>query len=62
MSNAILQFKTLSDLAKYSKTIDPQEYIINTLQLTLISRLSEFEVAVALEEYKATLVYQMAHA
>jgi hypothetical protein len=62
MSNVILQFKTLSDLARFSKAVNPQAYIINTLQLTLTSCLSDFEIAIAMEEYEAMPVRQLAQA
>ena len=62
MSNTTLKFKTLSDLARYSKVINPQEYIINTLQLTLMACLSDFEIAIAMEEYEAIPVNQLVNA
>ena len=62
MSNTTLKFKTLSDLARYTKTINPQAYIINTLHVTLTANLSDFEIAIAMEEYEASRVQQLAQA
>lgn len=59
MQNTILlQFATLTELATYIKVIRPEAYIINTLKLTVLASLTEFEIALALEQYGSALVDQ----
>jgi hypothetical protein len=58
----LLQFSTLADLATYIKTVHPATYIINTLKLTVLANFSEFEIALAIEQYNGKVVLQKAEA
>jgi len=57
-NTTLLQFPNLTQLATYIKAVHPDAYIINTLKLTVLASLTEFETAVAVEQYGATLVEQ----
>jgi hypothetical protein len=58
MKTSILKFNNLSDIAIFIKTINPNGYTINTLNLTVCSKLNPFELALAIEQYGATLFYK----
>jgi hypothetical protein len=60
MKSTILKFNTLAELASFLKTVYPQGYTINTLQVTLTCKLTSFEIAVAVEQYNAVLLEEMA--
>lgn len=47
----VVKFPTLSSLAAYMKLVQPKSYIINTIQLTVTTRLTAFELALAIEQY-----------
>ena len=51
MKTTTLQFHTLTELAAFTKTVNPRGYRINTQLLTLSAPLTEFELAIAIERY-----------
>jgi hypothetical protein len=53
-----LQFTDLMDLAKYIKVIHASTYRIDTSKLTVKTSLTEFELAIAIEQYRAAVVEQ----
>jgi hypothetical protein len=58
MKSTILQFNSISDLASYAKTVNPNGYRMNTADLTLSAHLSSLELALAIEQYKAAVVQE----
>ena len=57
-NTTLLQFPNLTALATYIKAVHPDAYIINTLKLTVLASLTEFETAVAIEQYGGIFVEQ----
>ena len=55
MQSTILQFATLAELALYAKQIADKGFQINTLNLTFKSNLSEDEVRLARQQFRAQL-------
>lgn len=55
MQSTILQFATLAELALYAKQIAGKGFQINTLNLTFKSNLSEDEVTMARQQFRAQL-------
>lgn len=54
----LLQFNDLSELGCFIKTVHPDTYLVNTMKLTLLATLSDFEIAVAIEQFRGELVPQ----
>jgi hypothetical protein len=54
MSNITLRFPSLEQLGTFLKTVQPNSYYINTLQLTLSAELTSCEMAAATEQFSAT--------
>lgn len=52
-NTCVLKFSSLSELALFVKTIQPEGYTINTVKLQLTASLSPFEHAVARDTYHA---------
>lgn len=57
-NTTLLQFPGLTELATYIKAVHPDAYIINTLKLTVLASLTEFEIALAVEQYGGMFVEQ----
>ena len=57
-----LQFADLNALCKYVQVIHPSSYRIDTSKFTVKLSLTRFEVAIAVEEYQATVVKQLENA
>jgi len=53
MKNTTLQFYTLTELAAFTRSVNPKGYRINIRLLTLSAPLSEFELGIANERYGA---------
>ena len=63
MKNTIrLQFSELSELGSFIKTVHPDTYLVNTMKLTLLASLSDFEIAVAIEQFRGEVVPQKVEA
>ncbi|MBB1285733.1 hypothetical protein HRH25_15220 [Flavisolibacter sp. BT320] len=56
---SILQFKTLAELAVYSKMLSGKGFQINTLKLTIKTKLSEEDIKIAYQQYRATKIDQL---
>ena len=54
----ILQFSDLMELCKYIKCIHANAYRIDTTQLTIKISLTDFEIAIAVEQFRAMVVTQ----
>jgi hypothetical protein len=59
MQSIILQFKTLAELAVYSKMLSGKGFQINTLKLTIKTKLSEEDIKIAHQQYRATKIDQL---
>jgi hypothetical protein len=57
-NTTLLQFADLTKLATYIKVVHPDAYIVNTLKLTVLAALTEFEIALAVEQYGGVAVEQ----
>lgn len=54
----VLQFSDLIVLSKYIRVIHASSYRIDTTKLTVKLHLTDFEVAIAVEQYNAVIVEQ----
>ena len=62
MKTVLLKFNLLSNLSSFCKQVQPATYIINTGPLTLSATLTEFELALAIEQFGAAVVNKHAAA
>jgi hypothetical protein len=58
-TTTVLQFADLLALGKFIKVIHASAYRIDTTKLTVKASLTEFEIAIALEQCKAVIVDQL---
>lgn len=56
MQPTVLQFATLAELASYARKVSDKGFQINTLNLTLKSKLTDAEVKLARQQFKARKV------
>jgi hypothetical protein len=54
-----LQFSDLIALCRFVKVIHASSYRIDTTKLTIKLQLTPFEIAIAVEQYKAVVVDQL---
>ena len=54
----ILQFSDLMELCKYINCIHAHAYRIDTTQLTVKISVTDFEIAIAVEQFRAMVVNQ----
>ena len=59
MTTTTLQFSSLAALAAFLKKVNPKGYVVNTLQLSLTTRLNDLEIAIAVDQYSAALFQQI---
>jgi hypothetical protein len=57
-TSTVLQFADLADLCFYLRGTHASSYRIDTSKLTVKIRLTPFEAAVAMDQYKAVVVEQ----
>jgi len=57
-NTTLLLFSDLSELGSFIKTVHPDTYLVNTMKLTLLATLTDFEIAVAIEQFRGELVPQ----
>ncbi len=55
----VLQFSDLMNLGKFIKVIPTSAYRVDTTKLTVKASLTSFEIAIAVEQYKAIVVEQL---
>jgi hypothetical protein len=56
MTPSRLKFSQLLDLGSYLKIAKPDSYVIDTSKLTMLACLTEWQLAIAIEDYKAILL------
>ena len=56
MLPTVLQFPTLAELATYAQRIADKGFQINTLNLTLKTKLTEEEIALARQQFRAEML------
>ena len=56
MLPTILQFPTLSELANYARYVHDKGFQINTLKLTLKTKLTEDEIILAMQQFRAEML------
>ena len=56
MQLTVLQFTSLAELASYAKKVTDKGFQINTLNLTLKTKLSEEEILLARKQFRARMV------
>ncbi|NTS40442.1 hypothetical protein HRG84_05950 [Flavisolibacter sp. BT320] len=56
MQSTILQFPTLTDLALYAREVAGKGFQINTQNLTLKSKLSDEEIILARQQFRAQMI------
>lgn len=54
-TTTVLYFETLADLCRYIKAVHASAYRIDTSRLTVKLALTPFELALALEQYQASV-------
>lgn len=55
-TTTVLQFSELADICQFIKVIHASSYRIDTIKLTVKLLLTEFELAVAVEQFYAQVV------
>lgn len=52
----LLKFYSLASLSQFIKVIKPPTYLTNTIELTVLTALTSFELAVAQENFEAQVI------